>query len=82
MTQSQREIDRELRHHELLQEMGDLKRMVKDVSNQMQELWERIGIPPNKNEELRVSEPYEHPWHQYQREQFVAGGNSKGNKEE
>ena len=82
MTQSQREIDRELRHHELLQEMGDLKRMVKDVSNQMQELWERIGIPPNKNEELRLPEPYEHPWHQYQREQSVPGRNNQGSKEE
>jgi hypothetical protein len=82
MTQTQREIDNEIRHHELLREMGDLKRIIENVSNQMQELWERIAVPPIENEELRMPEPYEHPWNQYQREQFVAGGNSKGNKEE
>lgn len=82
MTQNQYEIDNEIRHHELLKEMGDLKRMVKDVSNQMQKLREGIGVPSNKDEELRLPEPYEHPWHQYQREQFVTGGDSQGCKEE
>ena len=62
---------------DLLNEISEIKRMVKDVRDQMQELRQGIAIASNPVEELRVSEPYEHPWHQYQRQQFTVGGDNQ-----
>lgn len=50
--------------------------MLRNVSNQMQELRETTGVASNENEMLRVSEPYEHPWNQHIREQSISSGTS------
>ena len=82
MTQNQRDIDNEIRHHELLKEMGDLKRIIENVNYQMQELREGVGLPPNQIKELWMPKPYEHPWDQYQRKQSSIGGDCGGSESE
>ena len=47
----------------------EIKRIVEDVRDQMQELRQGIGFTPNPTEELRLSESYEHPWDKHIREQ-------------
>ena len=54
--------------HELRNELAYIRGMLENVSNQVQELRESVGEPPNQNKVLRVSEPYEHPWHQHIRQ--------------
>ncbi len=39
--------------------------MLENVSNQMQELRQGSGEPSKQDQVLRVSESYEHPWHQH-----------------
>lgn len=54
--------------HELRNELAYIRGMLENVSNQMQELRESIGESSNQNKVLRVSESYEHPWHQHIRQ--------------
>ena len=56
-------------------ELDEIKRMIGDVNNQMQELREAIRGTPNENKELSVREFYEHPWYKYKREELIASGN-------
>jgi hypothetical protein len=55
-------------------ELIEIKRMIQNVSNQMQELRESIRGAPFPAPMLSVSQPYEHPWREYQRPGFVPGG--------
>ena len=63
-------------HQDIHEELQEIKCMLKDVSNQMQELQQAVRGSPNKNEELSMREFYEHPWYKYKREQLIAGGNN------
>ncbi len=60
-------IQRPLRFYneDVYQELEDLKRMVKDVSNQVQELREDLRKSSYQDELLRLRELYEHPWYKY-----------------
>lgn len=62
--------------YEIQRELAYVRGMLKNVSNQMQELRETTGVASNENEMLRVSEPYEHPWNQHIRERSISSGNS------
>ena len=55
----------------LFEKIEELKVMLKDVSNQVQELREAVGESSNKNEELSVRELYEHPWDKHIRERSL-----------
>ena len=41
----------------------------------MQELREAVRSTSSTNEELRVREPYEHPWYKYKRKELIANRN-------
>ena len=62
-------------HQDIHQELEEIKGMLKNVSDQMQELRETIRGAPDSVEELPVPELYEHPWYKYKREQLIASGN-------
>lgn len=47
-------------------ELLEIKRMIQDVNNQMQELREAIRGAPIPTQVLPVSQPYVHPWWQHQ----------------
>jgi hypothetical protein len=51
---------------EIQSELKDIKRMLKDVNSQMQELREAIRGAPFPTQMLPMPQPYEHPWWQYQ----------------
>jgi hypothetical protein len=55
-------------------ELIEIKRMIQNVSNQMQELRESIRGAPFPAPMLPVPQPYQHPWWKYQRPGFVHGG--------
>lgn len=57
--------------HELHIELAYIRGMLENVSNQMQELRQDSGVTSNQDQVLRVSESYEHPWHQHIREGSV-----------
>ncbi len=63
------------RYLKIRSELDEIKRMIGDVNNQMQELREAIRGAPNSIQELPVSEFYEHPWYKYKREELIASGN-------
>jgi len=48
-------------------ELLEIKRMIQDVSYQMQELQQSIRGAPIPTQVLSVSQPYQHPWWEYQR---------------
>ena len=58
--------------HELRNELAYIRGMLENVSNQVQELRESVGEPPNQNKVLRMSESYENPWHQHIREGSIS----------
>ena len=58
--------------HELHIELAYIRGMLENVSNQMQELRQGSGEPPKQDQVLRVSESYEHPWHQHIREGSIS----------
>jgi hypothetical protein len=65
-------------HQDIHEELEEIKRILKDVSYQMQELREtirRTSIPATK---LPMPQPYEHPWWQYQWPGPISGGNNLG----
>ena len=63
------------RYLKIRSELDEIKRMIGDVNNQMQELREAVRGTPNTTEELSVREFYEHPWYKYKREELIASGN-------
>ena len=58
--------------HELHIELAYIRGMLENVSNQMQELRQGSGEPSKQDQVLRVSESYEHPWHQHIREGSIS----------
>jgi len=55
------------RYIKIRQELEELKGMIQNVSNQMQELRESIRGAPIPTTMLPMPEPYQHPWWEYQR---------------
>jgi len=53
-------------HQDIHEELEDIKRMITDVNNQMQELREAIRRAPIPTQMLSVPEPYVHPWWKHQ----------------
>ncbi len=62
---------------EIKSELAYIRGMLENVSHQMQELRDNIGVSSYKNTELPVRELYEHPWYKYKREQLIASKNYK-----
>jgi hypothetical protein len=58
---------------EIQSELKEIRRILKDVNNQMQELREGLRRAPIPAPMLPMPQPYEHPWWQYQRPGFVPG---------
>ena len=54
-------------HQDIHEELEELKGMIRDVSYQMQELQQSIRGAPIPTKVLPVSQPYQHPWWEYQR---------------
>lgn len=52
----------------------EIKRLVEDVRDQMQELRKGVSITSNSNEDLRMSQLYEHPWDKHIRKQSETSG--------
>jgi hypothetical protein len=63
-------------HQDIHEELALIRVAIDNVKYQMQELREAIRESSNKDEELRVPEPYEHPWDQHIREGSVSGRDS------
>ena len=51
--------------------LDELKEMLDNVSNQMQELREELRRTSHQNQMLPVPEPYEHPWWKYHSERSL-----------
>ncbi len=58
---------------EIQSELKEIRRILKDVSYQMQELRESIRGTSFPAPMLPMPQPYEHPWWQYQRSGPVSG---------
>tara|TARA_R100001443_G_scaffold12693_2_gene22395 strand:- start:1646 stop:1867 length:222 start_codon:yes stop_codon:yes gene_type:complete len=56
------------------QTLLEIKRMVEDVRDQMQELRQAISFTSNADTNVRLSQQYEHPWDKHIREQPISGG--------
>jgi hypothetical protein len=54
-------------------ELKEIRRILKDVNYQMQELWESIRGAPFPAPMLPMPQPYQYTWGQYQRPGFVPG---------
>ena len=61
--------------NEFIQKLHQIEKQLDNVSHQMQELREAVRSTSRSDEELRVREPYEHPWYKYKREELVSSGN-------
>jgi hypothetical protein len=61
---------------EIQSELKEIKRMMKDVSYQMQELREGLRRTSFPAPMLSMPQPYEHPWWQHQRIGSQPGGNN------
>jgi hypothetical protein len=53
-------------HQDIHEELEELKRMIQNVNDQMQELREAIGRTPISTPKLPMPQPYVHPWWQHQ----------------
>ena len=63
-------------HQDIHEELDQIKRMLINVSNQMQELQQTIRESSNEDSQLSMREFYEHPWYKYKRELVESGGDS------
>jgi hypothetical protein len=63
---------------EIQSELNEIRRILNDVSYQMQELRKSIRGAPVTTQVLSMSEPYVHPWWQYQRLGSEPGRNNLG----
>jgi archaellum component FlaC len=50
------------RYIKIRKELDDIKGMIENVNNQMQELRSAIRGAPNENKVLQMRESYQHPW--------------------
>ena len=62
-------------HQDIHEELEAIKGMIKDVSYQMQELRESVGRTSIPAQVLSMSQPYVHPWWEYQRNGSYPCGN-------
>jgi hypothetical protein len=62
-------------HQDIHEKLEDIKRMIIDVNNQMQELREAIRGAPITDEKLPMRQPYEHPWYKHKRQELILSGN-------
>jgi len=53
------------RYLKIRSELEEIKRMIRDVNNQMQELRDTVRGAPNENKVLPMRESYNHPWWKY-----------------
>jgi len=58
----------------IYKEILDLRSLMNDVNNQMQELRDAVRESSNQDKKLPVRELYEHPWYKYKREQLIFSG--------
>ena len=58
-------------NQEFRQELESIKGMIRDVSNQVQELREAVRGSSYEDEKLRMRQFYEHPWHKHIRERSL-----------
>jgi len=63
-------------HQDIHEELDQIKRMLINVSNQMQELQQTIRESSNEDSQLSMREFYEHPWYKYKREFIESSGDS------
>lgn len=63
-------------HQDIHEELEEIKRMLRNVSSQMQELRESIRGAPSETEVLPVSKSYQHPWWKYQWPGPISCGNN------
>jgi archaellum component FlaC len=56
------------RYIKIRKELDDIKGMIENVNNQMQELRSAIRGAPNENKVLQMRESYQHPWWKYHSE--------------
>jgi hypothetical protein len=61
---------------EIQSELKEIRRILKDVNNQMQELREDLRRTPVPTSMLSMPQPYEHPWWEYQRTGSQPCGNN------
>jgi hypothetical protein len=66
------------RYLKIRKELDDIKGMIRNVSDQMQELREAIRGAPLSTQVLPMPEPYLHPWWQHQRTGPVPSRNNLG----
>ena len=52
----------------------EIKRLVEDVRDQMQELRNGISISSDSDKDMQLSQRYEHPWDQHIRKQSGPSG--------
>ena len=52
-------------HQDIHEELDEIKGMIRDVSNTLQELRDTIRGAPDKNKVLSMRESYQHPWWQH-----------------
>ena len=60
----------------------EIKRLVEDVRDQMQELRNGISIPPDSDKDMQLSQRYEHPWDKHIREQSESSGDYPTNSQQ
>ena len=52
----------------------EIKRLVEDVRDQMQELRNGISITSDSDKDMQLSQLYEHPWDKHIRQQSESSG--------
>ena len=52
----------------------EIKRLVEDVRDQMQELRDGISIPSDSDKDVQLFQRYEHPWDKHIRQQSGSSG--------
>ena len=72
-------MDKE-RYIKIRKELDDIKGMIENVSDQMQELREAIRGAPLSTQVLSMSQPYVHPWWQHQWTGPVPSRNNLGSQ--
>ena len=65
-------------HQDIHEELEEIKRILNNVSYQMQELRETIRRTSIPTPQLPMPQPYQHPWWQYQWPGPISGGNNLG----
>jgi hypothetical protein len=67
---------------EIQSELKEIRRILKDVNYQMQELREGLGRTSFPAPMLPMPQPYQYTWGQYQRPGLVTCGNNLGSQDQ